>query len=141
MLVCAAALYMLGLQSPNDPLLLFISGNPLFSSLRLILAISLLIISFKSRFKHKISGQASLYVGIALAISSIIGLAYVPAEYSLYTYVKPLDYFMILQIGLTYSLIGLTYKTANRKLHFRKTVNSYLDTQRAKLKNLQTRET
>lgn len=138
-LVCASAVYMLALQSPNDPLLLFISGNPLISSLRLILLVSMLIISFKLRFRYKQSTRLCLYLGGGLVFLSILGLFYTPMEYSLYTYVRPLDYLLFLQAGLTYSLIGLTYQTSNRKLQLRSTFNIFMDSQKSRFKKLQTR--
>lgn len=141
MFVCSAAIYVLALQSPDDPLLLFVSGNPLVSSLRLILAISLIVISFKTKFRYKETPKIILAFGAPLAILSVFSLFDSTVEYSLYSFIKPLDYVMLLQMGLTYSLIGLTYKTGNRKLYFKKTVNDYLDVQRSKLKKLETRET
>ena len=93
----------------DDALFLVISSNVVLNLALLSLACLAARISYKDKFKAWESYLAAAITAAALTLVGSVGVIYTSWDNNFSGFVKPLDFFVILELGIIYSIIGLTY--------------------------------
>jgi hypothetical protein len=120
LMVCSAELALIGLQNPNDLLLLVVSNNPFIIVLRLLLVLGALVLAFKKRFEYKYSREIVGGIGALLMIFGICGMFSQAIADDLSVYIKYLDFWMFCLFGLVFTLASLTLQPGSRQLNAQK---------------------
>lgn len=120
--ICAGELLVLGIQAPDDPLFLFISNSQAVVALRLILVVMALIISFRKSFVYYFSRTFIGVIGIFLVFVGGMGAISQTIIDEFGTFVKVLDYILLMQVGLVFCLASLSYPARRRQLVWRKSL-------------------
>ena len=126
MAVCSIELLILGLQSPDDPLLLIISSNPVLMVLRLLLVLAAVRLAFKNRFKYKISQSVLAFFGALLMFMGLCGMFSQKVADELSVYIKYMDFWMLFLVGLVFALVSLTIIPGYRRLRVSPVVFQHL---------------
>ncbi len=108
--LCAALLYLLWLQNPDDDLFLFVSSNRAIVISRVILAAIFIIISFRQHFTYKETRFIFGITATLLTVFGFIGISIQSVDYGLIGVINPLDYLYFIGTGLMMLLTPLTYK-------------------------------
>jgi len=93
----------------DDALFLVTSSNIVLNLALLSLACWAVRISYKNKFKAWESYLATVIIGGLLSFIGTAGVIYTGIANYFSGLIKPLDFFIILEIGVIYSLIGLSY--------------------------------
>jgi len=106
--VVAAALFITGWLWPNDPYFFIISSNSAVAIVRLMLAGLLVWAVFGSNPRHAFAQY--FYFGLAsvLVVFGIAGMGVPNMDYALFNFVKPLDYVLIVGIGIFFGCASLS---------------------------------
>jgi hypothetical protein len=94
-------------HNSNDPLYLFISGNILINIARLIIIGTLLAICLHGYIHNSKVRQALMGFGFIMLGFGLLSMANMSIESALYNYLKPLDYILISELGVTATLMSL----------------------------------
>jgi len=114
--VSAAVLCIVSVHLPNDPYFYFVSGGIVVGICRLLLAIALVNLVFQSKFVYKDSQWLAGIVGGMLIVFGMIGLVVPSLDYSLYNFIKPLDFLYFAGIGTMFTSAALSYDCGTRPL-------------------------
>ncbi|HEX5394747.1 MAG TPA: hypothetical protein VFW52_00065 [Candidatus Saccharimonadales bacterium] len=114
--VCSIELAVVAAQSPADPLLLIISGDPVVSAIRLVLVAAAVRLAFKARYKYKFSRDALIGGGTIMMAAGLCGMLSQSITDELSVYIKYMDFWALFLIGLVFALSALTSQAGNRKL-------------------------
>lgn len=126
--------FLRSLLYPSEPLFLFTSANLLFNIGLVLLAVSLVVLSFKKRFRSWWVYAGCCAAAVALSLFSLTGLLYSDVDYKLYGIIKPFDYLLLLQTGIILGICVLSYKHAKRPAYLRlKTIRRVIIVQPARL--------
>lgn len=126
LVLCSVELFIVGLQSPSDPLFLIVSNNPFFVSLRMLLLLAAVTLAFKSRFRYKISRDAAALAGTFLMIVGASGMMSQTITSQLNGFINYLDFWSLFLIGVVYNLSALSYGFSQRHLLAQKTLTRHL---------------
>ena len=114
--VSAVVLYALSLWLPNDPYFYFVSGSMVIGIGRLIVAVILVTLVFRSKFIYKGSHWLAGGVGALLIIFGLAGLVVPWLDYSLYNFIKPLDFIYFLGAGTIFISAAIGYARGTHPL-------------------------
>ena len=111
-LITAIGILYVYLQSQlhsDDALFLVASASFWVNFLLLSFAVIAVIISFKEKFRTWEAYLANCIMAGFLSLSGSAGLIYSSANNYFSGFLKPMDYFIILELGIIYSVISLSY--------------------------------
>lgn len=126
LVLCSVELFIVGLQSPSDPLFLIISSNPFAISIRMLLLLAAVILAFKTRFKYRISRDITALVGSFLIIFSASGMMSQTITNEMNGFLNYLDFWLLFLIGVVYNLSALSYQFNRRHLSLKKLLRRHL---------------
>jgi hypothetical protein len=109
----AAATLIVYLQSQlesNDALFLFISSSLAVNILMVALSCATVWLSFQPKFKSGRLYLAVLYSAVALCAIGAIGVFSAGLDRYFFDVIKPLNYMLMLEAGIIFSLCALTYE-------------------------------
>jgi hypothetical protein len=107
----------------DDALFLVTSSNFAVNIALLGLAAAAVGVSFKDKFKMWESYLANMVMGVTLLFVGSIGVIYTSLDNYFSGLLKPLDYFIIIELGIIYGIFSLTYSHPPVKL--KKLTHSY----------------
>lgn len=113
---CAVLLYVLSALSPNAPYFYLISGGIALAMIRLALAALALALAFQTRFSTVYGQTLAGLSGAALLVFGTVGIMIPAIDYTLFNYIKPLDYIFLMQLGVLFSLAALSHRPGNRRM-------------------------
>jgi hypothetical protein len=91
-----------------DPLYLFISGNMVTNIVRLIIFGALLAINLRGYIEDDRARQALKIFGFSMLAFGMLSLWNMNIESALYGFLKPLDFMLVAEVGITAALMALT---------------------------------
>ncbi len=92
----------------SNPLFLFISSNKAVTFVGLVLAMLLILASFKTKFNRFSSYFACWAAAIGLCSMAVAGVVLPQFYNGLYGYLLPLDYLFALGLGIGFSICALS---------------------------------
>ncbi|HEU5004886.1 MAG TPA: hypothetical protein VFT49_02240 [Candidatus Saccharimonadales bacterium] len=111
-----ALMYVLSAVIPNDPYFFLISSNIAVAIGRVLLAAILVQLVFRNKFRTIYGHVASCAAGCVLIGFGIAGIVIAPLDYSLFSYIKPLDYIFMIGSGLLLTHAALGYERGTERL-------------------------
>jgi len=100
----------------DDALFLVTSSNIAVNIAMLSLAVVGVRLSYKDKFKAWETYLANNIIGGVLLFIGLAGVIYTSLDNYFSGAIKPLDYFILLELGIIYGIIGLTYSHPPVKL-------------------------
>jgi hypothetical protein len=98
----------LAAANPNNLLFLFASSNDVISISRLILAVGMVLLSFKGLVNNKEMKLAVKYLGLVLILFGGLSMLITPLGSAIYNYVKLLDVMIIAEAGVIFTSCAIT---------------------------------
>jgi hypothetical protein len=111
--LCVVAVLIWGSLSPENSLFFFISSNKWISIGRLLIAGSLVWISFRDVINTSEVKKLSLQAGLALMGLGTFLFFLTQYQSALFDYFKPLDLVLMIEAGVIFSLTSLTTTPAS----------------------------
>jgi hypothetical protein len=99
---------------PKDPLFFFISNNFAVNVGMIIVAVLVLLVSFKKSFRHWISYAVCGFLAAALSMIGLLSLFSSGIYYWLSGIILPLNAMLVLEAGIILGICALTYEHAPR---------------------------
>ena len=124
--VISVELFLIGVQSPADPLLLVISSNPVVMSLRIAVVATAIFLAYKKRFKYKITHKVLGWLGGLMAFGGLLGTLSQTIAAELSVYIKYLDFWMLCLLGIMFVVISLSTQPGWHRLKIQKTLIRHL---------------
>jgi hypothetical protein len=103
------AVYLQSQLSSNDPLFLLVSNSLVINVLMVALAAAGIAVAFREKFDSWQSYLASSLLGAGLIIIGVAGLGITSLTYA-WDALLPLNYVMMLQVGIVLSICNLSYR-------------------------------
>lgn len=100
--------WILGNANPDNLLFLFVSANPLVALSRIVLAIGMVVLSYKNLLFHSRLRLAAKYTGLSLIAFGTLLMAITPLGSAVYDYAKLLDWMIIAEAGIVFTSCALT---------------------------------
>lgn len=113
--VCAVLLYVFATIFPNDPYFYVISSNVVVVIGRIVLAAVILRLAFKPKFETSYGHRIAAAAGLFMIAFGMAGIAIPPLTYSLFSYLKPMDYMFLIWTGTMLNLMALSYHRGTQR--------------------------
>jgi len=107
----------------DDGLFLVTSPSFVVNLALLALAVVAVRVSYMDKFRTRESYLASSVLGVVMLFIGLAGVIYSSLDNYFSGVLKPMDYFIILELGIIYGIIGLTY--AHPPLKLKQLANDY----------------
>jgi hypothetical protein len=113
-LLCVVAVLIWGVLGPSNPLFFFISSNKWLSIVRLLVAGSLVWVSFGSVVNTAELKRTAYRGGLVLMGLGTLLFLLTQVQTALFDYLKPLDLLLLVEAGVIYSSVSLAAKPATK---------------------------
>jgi hypothetical protein len=115
-LMCALAILSVDLSSPSDPLFFIVSGGFLEEVVRFIMVGFLMTAAFTDLPSSRTFKRSLLILGWPLIMLGGVGFLSNSFDYSWYNFLKPLDYLLMIELGVVMNVLAL--EPQNTAQHF-----------------------
>jgi len=95
--------------SSNDPLFLFVSSGLIVNLLMMGLALAAIYVSFRKKFNNWYSYAACTAVAAVFVCTGFMGIFYSDYVHSLWSTMLPLNYILMMQVGIILGICSLSY--------------------------------
>jgi hypothetical protein len=106
-LMCALAILSVDLSSPSDPLFFIVSGGFLGEVLRSMMVGLLLAAAFLALPSTRALKRSLLIFGWPMILLGGAGFLSNSFDYSWYNFLKPLDYLIVIELGVVMNVLAL----------------------------------
>ncbi|HET7528851.1 MAG TPA: hypothetical protein VFJ84_01320 [Candidatus Saccharimonadales bacterium] len=106
--------YLQSQLSSNGPLFYLVSDNTIINILMILLAAAGVLVTFRGRFKSWYGYMACLSLGAIMILMGLAGVFFDSLIYSFWSVFSPLNYALLLEYGIIFSICSLAFKHAKR---------------------------
>lgn len=108
MLTTCIAFFALANANPDNLLFLFVSANPIISLARIVLALGMVLLSFKNILHNPQVRQSVMYLGFSLIAFGALSMVITPLGSAEYNYAKLMDWMIFAEAGTLFAFSALT---------------------------------
>jgi hypothetical protein len=110
MAIATIYLFFQGLTQPNDPLFMIVSANAAIN-LGLVLLVGFMVwVSFLEKFKHWQLYVITAALSVFLGFVGLMGVMFTSLNYYLSSVLLPLDFLVLLEVGIGLGICALSYR-------------------------------